>query len=118
MDLGTILLAVAIVAVFFLLSRKGRRSPEQVAAMKAAVAEDGLLVDVRSPTEFDAGHVEGALNIPLGDLEARKKELGATSRPIVVCCASGTRSAAARRMLSAKGFHSVMDLGRWRNWSI
>jgi phage shock protein E len=118
MEPGTILAVAAVVAVFFILSRKGRRSPAEVATMRAAVAQDGVLVDVRSPAEFASGHVDGSLNIPLGDLPARQGELGAPSRPVVVCCASGTRSALARRLLAQKGFSSVMDLGRWHNWTV
>lgn len=49
------------------------------------------LVDVRTSEEFRGGHIPGAINIPLNALPARLKELPA-DRPIVVVCATGSRS--------------------------
>ena len=51
--------------------------------MQQAVTDGGLLLDVRSPGEFNSGHLEGALNIPVGELQSRLKELGSTDRPVV-----------------------------------
>ena len=94
----------------------GRRSPEQVAAMKDAVAKGALLLDVRSTGEFSSHHLEGAINIPVGTLQARLSELGDTSQTVIVYCASGVRSKAAVGTLKAGGFEDVHDLGSWRNW--
>ncbi len=71
-------------------------------------------MDVRSPGEFAGGHAEGSVNIPLQELEQRIKELD-PSRWVIVCCASGTRSAMARRRLRARGFERVLNAGSWRN---
>ncbi len=95
----------------------GRRSLDQVTLMRTAVAVGGVLVDVRSPGEFAAGHAACAKNIPLGALAGRSKELGSPDTPVVVCCASGARSRAAKAQLERVGFTSVMDLGPWRNWN-
>lgn len=116
MDPTTIIFAVALVAFLLLRLQKGRRSPAQIAAMQAAVADGGALVDVRSPGEYAAGHPKGAINLPLPDVTARAAELGAKDRKVVVFCASGARSAAATRLLMAAGYDHVMDLGSWRNW--
>ncbi len=70
-----------------------------------------LVVDVRTPMEFAAGAVAGALNIPLDELEARLEELGPRTREITVYCASGARSAYAQRMLAGLGFHRVQNGG-------
>lgn len=93
-----------------------RRSPEIVAAMRAALGEAGLVLDVRTPQEFAGGAIDGALNIPLQQLQGRLGELGDRRRPILVCCASGMRSRVARGILTGAGFERVMDLGAWRNW--
>lgn len=95
-----------------------RRSPADVARMRAALGADGLVLDVRSPAELAGGRIEGALNIPLQELSARLAELGDRSRPILVCCASGMRSRVARRILEGAGFAQVMDLGAWSNWHL
>jgi rhodanese-related sulfurtransferase len=72
------------------------------------------IVDVRGPGEFAGGHAEGSINIPLQELDQRIAELD-PSRWVIVCCASGTRSAMARRKLRAHGFERVLNAGPWRN---
>jgi sulfur dioxygenase len=77
------------------------------------------VVDVREPAEFDGplGHIEGALLVPLGSLEARADEL-AKERPVVTVCRSGARSAQATVLLRRAGFSKVANLAggmlRWR----
>jgi rhodanese-related sulfurtransferase len=73
-----------------------------------------VVVDVRSPAEFAAGARPGSLNIPLGELGGRLKELD-SSKPVLVCCASGTRSAMAASLLARHGFKEVVNAGPWRN---
>jgi phage shock protein E len=80
------------------------------------VEEGARLVDVRSPLEFESGHLPGAVNIPLPELERRIAELEPRERAIVVYCASGARSAQARRVLSARGFALVRNLGPMSAW--
>ena len=73
------------------------------------------LVDVRSTREFAGGHIRGAKNLPVGDLEGRIRELR-KDQPVVVYCASGVRSASAAQVLSAHGFTEVHDLGGMHRW--
>ena len=75
--------------------------------------EDALLVDVRSPQEFAGGHAEGALNIPLRELSARRGEIP-SGRKIIVYCLSGARSASAASVLRGHG-HEVLDAGGLSN---
>jgi phage shock protein E len=75
------------------------------------VAEGARLLDVRTPSEFAQGHLPGALNMPVQELENRLDELGVRSRPLVVYCRSGSRSGSAKRVLERHGFIAVHDLG-------
>jgi NADPH-dependent 2,4-dienoyl-CoA reductase/sulfur reductase-like enzyme/rhodanese-related sulfurtransferase len=68
-----------------------------------------LLLDVREPAEFTAGHVEGALNIPLPQLRARLGELPG-DREIWVYCAAGQRSYYALRILRQHGYSCARNL--------
>jgi rhodanese-related sulfurtransferase len=68
-----------------------------------------LLLDVREPSEFKDGHVEGALNIPLPQLRARLGELPG-GREIWVYCAAGQRSYYALRILRQHGYSCVRNL--------
>lgn len=86
------------------------------AAARAIVADGGRLVDVRTPTEFDAGHLDGARNLPLGDLPTRLTELEPKSEWVVVYCRSGARSAQAAGILVDAGFSQVFDLGPMSAW--
>ena len=71
------------------------------------------IVDVRSKTEFSFSHKDESINIPLGELKNRIKELDNT-KPIILCCASGSRSAIAKSILMANGFKNVHNAGTWR----
>lgn len=69
------------------------------------------IVDVRSPEEFEDEHYDGALNIPVNEIQARAKELGGPETPLVLYCASGARSGYAARLLSSAGFKKVVNAG-------
>jgi NADPH-dependent 2,4-dienoyl-CoA reductase/sulfur reductase-like enzyme/rhodanese-related sulfurtransferase len=70
-----------------------------------------LVVDVRTPGEFQLGAYPSAINIPLDDLETRLKEFGDHERDITVYCASGARSAYAERLLRKHGYKNVHNGG-------
>ena len=62
-----------------------------------------IVLDVRTPEEFQAEHVEGALNIPVQELPQRLGELGAPGPEVLVYCRSGNRSANAVTLLQRAG---------------
>ena len=75
------------------------------------IAAGARIVDVRSPAEFTDGAYPGAVNIPLGSLAARIAELGPRDKPIVLYCASGSRSGQGARLLKKAGFTDVVNAG-------
>ena len=76
--------------------------------------QGGQIVDVRSVDEFVTANIDGSVNIPLDSLKERMNELDNT-KPIIICCASGSRSAMAKRTLEAKGFENVYNAGTWKS---
>ena len=105
------LAAAAVVAFFawrFWSFRRVKKSLPELLERGAVV------VDVRSPAEFAAGGNPASVNVPLGELDARCSAFD-RSKPIVVCCASGTRSAAAAAILRKNGFKDVINAGPWTN---
>lgn len=84
------------------------RSSRRLAALRARGA---LIVDVRTPEEFRRGHAEGALNLPLDRLSLGAAKLD-REQPLLLCCASGARSALAARQLRALGFDAT-NAGPW-----
>lgn len=77
-----------------------------------------LLLDVRTPAEFAAGHVPGAVNIPLDALGERLDDLARElDREVVVYCERGPRAARAAASLAAAGFSAVRHLeGHMSGW--
>jgi len=72
---------------------------------------DAIVLDVREPAEYAAGHLPHARHIPLGQLASRIKELDKfKERPIVITCASGNRSGSALGVLKKNGFKEVVNL--------
>ena len=111
MILADYLLPTAVVAFF------GWRMISSALARKripGLLDQGGQVVDVRTTGEFAAGHAPGSVNIPLADLEHGTKALD-RNRPVILCCASGTRSAMACRTLRTQGFTQIMNGGSWRN---
>ncbi len=80
------------------------------------VDRGAFLLDVRTPGEFDSGHVDGAVNIPVQSLGQRLMELPATDQPVVVYCRSGGRSAQAAALLRQAGWTDVHDIGPMPAW--
>jgi hydroxyacylglutathione hydrolase len=79
--------------------------------LNARIAEgaDLQIVDVRRPAEYATGHVPGAVNVQLADLDKKAPELE-PSRPTAVVCASGYRSSAATSLLERKGFTNLFNV--------
>ncbi|HSN19925.1 MAG TPA: rhodanese-like domain-containing protein [Usitatibacter sp.] len=70
-----------------------------------------LVLDVREPAEFAAGHLPKARNIPLKELGQRLEEIGKyKERAVLVTCRSGPRSGSACRLLKRAGFNTVYQL--------
>jgi phage shock protein E len=78
-------------------------------------SQDYLIVDVRTKSEYDTGHLEGAMLLPVQELEDRMDELPA-DRPIIVYCRSGARSRSAAEILVENGFAMVYDMGGISSW--
>lgn len=82
-----------------------------------ASGEDFILVDVRTQAEFDEGHIEGALLLPVDQIEALAVEqLSNKDAVVLVYCRSGSRSAQASKILVELGYQSVYDFGGIIDW--
>jgi hydroxyacylglutathione hydrolase len=88
------------------------------ADLKARLADGTApqVLDVRTPGEWEAGHIEGAIPIPLAELNTRMREL--PQEPLAVICGSGYRSAIAVSLLLRSGRRDVMDIpGGWKAYT-
>jgi phage shock protein E len=108
MEHSIYLIPIAVV-VFFLWSRRSASSAD----LKVMLEKGAQIVDVRTKAEFKAAAHPKSINIPLDELEKGSQKLD-SSRPVLVCCASGGRSGLAASILKRKGFKEVHNLGSWR----
>jgi phage shock protein E len=105
-------LIVAVVLVgFYLLKRSSFVSADTA---RQLLQQGALVVDVRSPGEFNSGHLPGALNIPLGNLgEELPRRVPDKSQVLLLHCLSGTRSAMAKGQARQMGYSNVFNLGSY-----
>jgi len=76
-----------------------------------------VLLDVRTPNEFEERHIPGAMLIPLQDLESRVSDVPNSGMPIAVVCEHGLRSASACQLLAEHGYGPLFNLsGGMRGW--
>jgi len=89
-----------------------------VEALKEALTvENTVLIDVREPGEYEEGHLEGAINIPIREL-AQNLELIPTDRPVIVYCASGWRAGMSYSTLRLLGYDNVSAwTPGWAGWT-
>lgn len=73
-----------------------------------------IIIDVRSPKEFLNNSNPDSINIPIDQLESKLSTLD-KENTIIVCCASGKRSAIAEKILKNNGFKHIINVGSWRN---
>ena len=93
-----------------LLSLFGIKSREEL--VKEALEEGAVIVDVRTPQEFNEGHISNALNIPVQQIEARVSTLKKKNKTVILCCKSGGRASRAKSILLKNGVKAVNG-GSW-----
>ena len=76
---------------------------------------NATIIDVREPWEFNMGHVEGSINIPLVEVYSQVDEFKKMSNPIILICASGNRSGQAAAMLRTQGIEEAYNGGGWQD---
>jgi rhodanese-related sulfurtransferase len=112
-----VILVVGLAVAAFVFFRPAGGSAAELADARALVQNGALLLDVRTPAEFASGHVPGAVNVPVQELESKWASLKVPAdRPVVVYCRSGARSARAKAWLEAHGVQRVVDIGPMPDW--
>lgn len=79
---------------------------------KELMDKGAVIIDVRSPAEFNSGHVKNAINIPLDQIGKKTNEIKKMNKPIITCCFSGSRSGMAKSQLAEAGIE-VYNGGNW-----
>ena len=79
---------------------------------RALINEGALIIDVRTQGEYQGGHIEGSLNIPLDQIKKHIPELKKKNKTIIACCRSGARSGSATDLLNSAGL-TAYNGGPW-----
>jgi rhodanese-related sulfurtransferase len=91
--------------------RFGKKRMTKIADFKNRGA---IMIDVRSQAEFNSGHAPGTICIPLDRFKNEVKNLQKRKKPVLVCCATGSRSGMASSILNQNGIECY-NAGGWRN---
>lgn len=83
--------------------------------VKEAIQRGAVIIDVRTPHEFDNGKVPGSINIPVDRISVSIERIRSMRKPVVVCCESGARSNQAKNILKAAGITDVYSGGSWES---
>lgn len=80
--------------------------------LKKLLKENNVfLIDVRGSREFEEGHLDGAINIPVNDIENKIQNFVTNKQStIILYCSMGIRSAEAKKILRSKGYENVYNL--------
>ena len=103
--------ALVVGFAFLTLTFACRAGGADATVVREKLKAGALVVDVRTPAEFSAGAYQGAINIPLDQVEKRLADFGDRKRAIVVYCRSGNRSGQAKVLLEKSGFSDVTNGG-------
>ena len=84
----------------------------KVEQVKEMLEEGAIIIDVRTPQEYNEGHIANSLNIPVQQIEARVSTIKKKGKPVILCCKSGGRAGTAKSVLQRNGI-KCMNGGSW-----
>lgn len=89
----------------FIFGRKKRQ-------IKEFLDQGAIILDVRTKTEWDNGHIKNAMHVPLDHLQQKVKQIKQLNKPVIVCCQSGVRASQAARFLNLNNIKATNG-GGW-----
>lgn len=110
-----LILSLSVLFLFFGFCQKPPATSSSVSGIKELIAKGALVVDVRTPEEYQSGHYPNAKNIPIDEVESRLAEFGDKANNIIVYCRAGNRSTAVKQILEKNGFTKVTNGGGLRD---
>ena len=82
-------------------------------SLKDALRKGAVIIDVRTPQEFDNGKVPGSINIPVDRIAANAERIKNMHKPVIFCCEAGFRSRTAAHIMKEHGLKDVYAGGNW-----
>lgn len=103
-------LLLALISTLIYAGYRVYRSVHLSKELQSKIAEGAMMLDVRTPKEYAAGHINGAVNISLGTIRERYKDLD-PQKVYITYCSHGLRSVKAANLLKQRGFRQVYNGG-------
>jgi len=111
MNWTTVFILVGIVVIFYWLKRRSQVSDKDA---KTYLQNGALVVDVRTPAEFNSGHLPGAINVPMDQIERQlPRRIKDKNQALLLHCQSGMRSGIAMKQLKRLGYVKTFNLGSY-----
>lgn len=102
---GIVITTLCLVGLYLYFKKKETPTDQQI---HGYIDEGASIIDVRTPTEFNQGHLKGAINIPLSEIKRQIANLS-PGETYITYCAAGFRSSKATKILKASGFQYVYN---------
>lgn len=109
-----VLIATICIAIALFLVKKSIFKPKTGQALRM-IQQEAVLLDVRTPSEYETGHLTGSINIPIQELRQSIGKLPDKNASIVAYCRSGARSGMAVSMLQQEGYTNVINGGAYED---
>ena len=84
-------------------------------SIKQAIEAGAVIIDVRTPHEFDQGKIPGSINIPVDRISTQIDRIQKMNKPVILCCASGMRAGIAKSTLKRADIKDVYNGGGWQS---
>lgn len=81
--------------------------------IKDALRKGAVIIDVRTPNEFDRGRIPDSINIPVDRIGVNAERIMQMKRPVIFCCSDGYRSGQAFFAMKKKGMKNIYNGGGW-----
>ena len=81
--------------------------------VKEALRKGAVIIDVRTPNEFDMGRIPDSVNIPVDRISINSQRIKGMNRPVIFCCNTGHRSRQALAIMQEKGLKEAYMVGNW-----
>lgn len=102
--------AISVLAIY--LAYRTYRYTKLADGLDKKIQNGAIILDVRTAAEYQTGHIKGSVNISLGEIRQRFKELD-PSKTYITTCSHGLRSVKAESLLKARGFKKIYNGGAW-----
>ena len=111
MNWTLLLIIAAVFVVVFTIKGAGQISVKDA---QAHLKNGALVIDVRTPGEFNSGHLPGAINLPLDQIETGlPQQVSDKNKVLLLHCQSGVRSGMAKSRLNKLGYTNAFNLGSY-----